>query len=110
MSLPHINDVILESNAVVADENSSVLEMLAIKNVALQISWTSTTASASFIVQVSNDKETWINEGASQAVTNDSGDVMILIADAYYKYMRVQLDWASGSVTTAKVTAHAKGI
>lgn len=110
MSLPNYDKKILDVESVTSEQTSTEIELRSLHGVALQLVWSSTTAAASFEIEVSNNGTSWIAEGASQAIANDSGDVMIIIDDAYYKYIRVRLAYTSGTVDSAEVYAHAKGI
>lgn len=110
MSLPTANDVILDEATVTADVEGESIEIRNTHGVSFQVEWTSTTASATVDVEVSNDGSTWIKEGAQQVINNNSGATMLIITDAYYRNVRVKVEHTSGTVDSVKVTINTKGI
>jgi len=70
----------------------------------LQVVWGSTTASFSFVIQVSNDGTNYTNWDTAQPIANDSGSV-IGADDTIkgFKYIRVALTKTSGTLTAFKV-------
>ena len=103
-----IDKKIIESAAVVADE-SVVLDMRFLDNYACQIDWTSTTASATIKLQESNDNVTFTDiSGKSQAISNNSGNVMLSGSDFGAKYLKVLVDYSSGTITTVDIHFFAK--
>ena len=105
-----VSKTITDSAAVVADESSSAVDMSNLDNWAAQIIWTSTTASGTVQIEESNDNSTWSTiSGKTQAISNDSGNVMLTGTDFAPKYIRATVDYTSGSITTVKVHFTAKG-
>ena len=95
--------------AVIASTNSSAIEMEHNVLLSMQMVWTSTTASASVTIQVSNDGTTWIDTAQTQAILNNNGAVMLTLVDFAYKYARAKITFTSGSVTTLQLDVIAKG-
>lgn len=112
MSTRQVSAKIMDESAVGEDVNSDAVDVRHLTSGSVQVEWTSTTASATFKVQARNDENaTWVDvSGKTQAVSSDSGSTLISLADVVdrYAYVRVQLDWSSGSVTTAQAWLHAK--
>lgn len=105
----HIDSLIIDSAAVTADEESSAINMLNFDNWSAQIIWTSTTAGATVQVEESNDGSTWsVISGKTQAISNDSSNVMLSGSDFAGKYIRVNVDSVTGSITTIQVHFVAK--
>jgi len=106
-----VNDTILDLSAVVASVNSEAVHLDFLYGFSVQLAFTSTTASAVIRLQCSNDEATWINiAGTDQTVNNNNDTVMLNVADAFYKFMRVQVVYTSGSITTINAIINAKGI
>lgn len=95
--------------AVVASANSSAIDMEHSVLLSMQMVWTSTTASASVTIQVSNDGTTWVDSAQTQAILNNSGATMLTMVDFAYKYARAKITFSSGSVTTLQLKVIAKG-
>ena len=106
-----IVSTIIDSSAVVADESSATIDMEHLDNWSAQLIWTSTTASATVKIEESNDNSTWSTiSGKTQAISNDSSNVMLSGTDFGGKYIRATVDYTSGSITTVKVHFVAKSI
>lgn len=105
------NDIILEESSVTADAASVVVDMTNLMCWSVAVVWTSTTASATVKVQTSNDQTTWIDTDQTQAISNDSGSVMLSSGANFEaaKYLRVYVAHSSGTVTTVTATISAKG-
>jgi len=89
--------------AVVADTNYT-FTAASHKVKSVQIVWTSTTASATHILQFSNNGTTWSDYAAAQSISNNSGSTFHKVdGNTDAMFWRVFLDWASGSVTTFNV-------
>lgn len=104
-----LDDSIFSGAAIVADVATESVDLSHITGYSVQIDWTSTTAAGTIKVQMSNDGKTWDDTGSSQAISNDSGTVVLNFADVFYKYTRVFVDWTSGSITTLDVIVCGKG-
>ncbi len=105
------NDQILDLSGVTADAQSEAVEMLNIYGFSVQIVWTSTTATATIQIEVSNDGITWIPLASpTQAIANDNGSVMFNVADSFYKFMRVDVDSVTGTITTLSALYNGKGV
>lgn len=99
----------IDSTTITATESSAAIDMELLDNWSAQIIWTSSTASATVQIEESNDGSTWsIISGKTQAISNDSGDVMLSQADFAGKWIRATLDYTSGTVDTLKVHFVAK--
>jgi hypothetical protein len=85
------------------------MDLSNIVNFSVQIVWTSTTASFSVAVQVSNDNTNWVTLGTAQAISNDNGNVMVVQQNNPYKSMRVLTTRTSGTLTTLQCTYEGKG-
>ncbi len=110
MSFGPLVETIINSSAVVADENSASIEMINHKRWSCQLVWTSTTAVGTVKMQESNDGTNWEDiSGASQAISNDNGSVMFKSTDEFApRYIRALVDWTSGSITTVECHFTAK--
>jgi hypothetical protein len=77
---------------------------------AAQVTWTSTTAAATVKVQESNNGQNWVDiSGKSQGILNNNGTTLIECLGRMTKYMRIEVTYTSGIVTTLKVDFVAKG-
>ena len=104
-----IVSTIIDSSAVVADESSSAIDMELLDNWSAQLIWTSTTAAGTVQIEESNDGSTWSTiSGKTQAISNNSGNVMLSGTDFAGKWIRATVDYTSGSITTVKVHFVAK--
>ena len=104
-----VDKLITDSAAVVADESSSAVTMDNLQTWSCQVIWTSTTAAGTVQIEESNDNSTWSTiSGKTQAISNDSGNVMLSGTDFAPKYIRATVDYTSGSITTVKVYLTAK--
>ena len=105
-------DIILNENSVSSDVEGQSVDIRHLLGYALQVEWESTTASADVYVQGSNDKKTWINIGSPVAVVNnDNGASLFNVAEEqYYGWIRIFIDYGSGTVDTVKVTYVSKGM
>ena len=105
-----INKTAIDSSAVTADENSATLDFAFMETWSAHIVWTSTTAAATIKIQESNDGTNWVDiSGASQAISNNSGNTMLSSVDLGAQYLRVLVDHTSGTVTTLNVKVVGKG-
>lgn len=104
-----VTDTLVSQAALVATNTSSTVDMSSIVNFSLQIVWTSTTASFSIAVEVSNDSINWTALGTPQAIADNNGDVIVVQRNNPYAYMRVVSTRTSGTLTTLKVIYHGKG-
>ena len=104
-----ICSTIIDTAAIVADESSATIDMGLLDNWSAQIIWTSTTAAATVQMEESNDGSTWsVISGKTQAISNDSSNVMLTGSNFAPKYIRATVDWSSGSITTLEVHFTAK--
>ncbi len=104
-----IVSTIIDSSTVVADESSSAIDMELLDNWSAQVIWTSTTAAGTVQIEESNDGSTWSTiSGKTQAISNNSGNVMLSGTDFAGKWLRATVDYTSGSITTVKVHLVAK--
>lgn len=78
---------------------------------ALQLTWNAVagTGVGTIKVDISNDGVTF-DELSSQTVNSDADTVMINTADVFYKYLRIRVTRASGTINSASVIINAKGI
>lgn len=105
------NDTILDQSSVTSDKTSEVITLNFVQDIAIQIIWTSTSAAGTFVVQCSNNNSNWVDLSShTKTINNNNGNEMIVISDANYAYLRVFLDYTSGTVTTAKVIINGKGL
>lgn len=92
---------IYNDSAITATANGDSLALGRNRQLAVQVTWTSTVSSASALLQASNDGTNWVDiTGASQTILNNSGTTIWTISDANYKFIRPRLVYTSGSVTT----------
>ena len=104
-----ISNQIIDGAAVVADESSVSIDMSNLDSWSAQVIWTSTTAAATVQIEESNDGSTWsVISGKTQAISNNSGNVMLSGTDFAPKYIRATVDYTSGSITTVEVHFTAK--
>jgi len=104
-----VDKLIVDGAAIVADESSSNIDMSNLQSWSAQVIWTSTTAAGTVQIEESNDGSTWSTiSGKTQAIANNSGDVMLSGTDFAPKYIRATVDYTSGSITTVKVYFTAK--
>lgn len=100
----------LDDTTVTASVNTATQQTEFMRGVAMQVTWTSTTASASVQMQVSNDGTNWSDvSGAVQAISNNSGTAMLQMDGLYSDYIRAEVTVSSGSVTTLKIITVVKG-
>lgn len=105
-----LNDIILDHSAVTADKTSEIVDLLFIKDVSVQCTWTSTTAAGTFKLLVSNDGTNFEElSSPTQAVNNDSGTKHLILQNCPYHYLKVFFDYTSGTVTTLKAIINGKG-
>lgn len=104
-----IDKILIETANLTADLVSETIELETIVNLSVQIVWASTTAAASVRVEVSNDNENWVLLGSAATIANNSGNVMVEKENSAVKYMRVNVDYTSGTVTSLKCIYSAKG-
>ena len=62
--------------------------------------WTETTVSATVSLQVSYDNVIWTDSESPTAISGATSKTYTV--DRHVPYMRVELDWTSGAVTTFK--------
>jgi len=92
------------------DVESNIYNIEYLYGYSASIKWVSSTCSASLKMQESNDRENWVDvSGGTQAILNNSGLVLINLADRMSKYSRAYLDWTSGTLTSITVDYQAKG-
>ena len=100
----------IDSAAIVADESGASLDMSYQEMWSAQVVWTSTTAAGTVQIEESNDGVTWSTiSSKTQAISNNSGNVMLSGSNQASKLIRATMDWTSGSVTTLTVIMVAKG-
>lgn len=106
-----INDIILSGTSITSNTDGETVEITNIYGYSVQVSWTSTIASATVILEESNDGENWVAVvGMSQVISNDSDTVIMERSDVFTKYMRASLVYTSGTVDTLSIRINAKGI
>jgi hypothetical protein len=99
----------IDSTTITSTESGAAVDISQCNMWSAQVIWTSTTASATVQIEESNDGTTWSTiSGKTQAISNDSSDVMLSSTDQATKYIRATLNFSSGSVTTLKVYIVAK--
>ena len=104
-----VNTDLIDSSTVVADESSASIDMENLQSWSAQLIWTSTTAAGTVKIEESNDGSAWSTiSGKTQAISNDSSNVMLAGTDFAPKWIRATVDWTSGSITTIKVHFTAK--
>ena len=104
-----VNTDLIDSSTIIADESSASIDMENLQTWSAQVIWTSTTAAGTVQIEESNDGSTWSTiSGKTQAISNDSGDVMLTGTDFAPKWIRATIDFTSGSITTTKVHFTAK--
>ncbi len=109
MSLPTANSKVINSVNIVADETSEAIDLNFMKHFSLHIICDNTSGgNVTVRVQVSNDSKNWLGEGTEQVLA--SGQFMLKISDAYYRYARVFVDHNSGTVDDLVIIYNAKGI
>ena len=62
--------------------------------------WTETTVSATVALQISFDNVIWTDVEAPTAISGNTSKTWNI--ERHVPYMRVELDWSSGAVTTFK--------
>lgn len=105
MSIRRVTETLnIDGAALTANEAGATIEILHQDKWSAQVVWTSTTASATVQIQESNDGSTWSTiSGKTQAISNDSGNVMLSGSSQATKYIRANLAYSSGTVTTLQV-------
>lgn len=111
MSIKRVTEVLsIDSSSITADESGEALNILHQEMWSAQIIWTSTTAAATVQIEESNDGSTWSTiSGKTQAISSDSGNVMLSGSNQASKFIRVTVDHTSGTITTLTVKMIAKG-
>lgn len=103
-----ITDSILNLSAAVASSTSETLNLDTILNCSVTVKWTSTTASFTINMEVSNDGVDWFVIDFSTIANNNGTDIYI-IQNNPYRYARVSVVRTSGTATTITATYHGKG-
>lgn len=105
------NDTILNESAITADKTSESIALGFVQDIAIQIIWTSTTAAGTIQIQVSNDGVNYVTlTSHNKTINNNNGNEMVVISDANYAYIRVFVDYTSGTVETVKAIINGKGL
>lgn len=95
--------------AVTANANGESQQLEYMTGFSFHCIWTATTVSATVTVQCSNDGTNWEDvAGTTENITAD-GSVMYNVSDVYYKYVRLQITYSSGTITTFVAKFYAKG-
>lgn len=102
------NDTILNLAAVVATTASEALDLDTIVNCSVQIKWTSTTASFTVGLEVSNDGVNYTSIDSATVADNNGSDIFV-IQDNPYRYARIYVTRTSGTLTTLTAVYHGKG-
>jgi hypothetical protein len=78
---------------------------------ALQLTWDAVagTGVGTIIIEISNDGVTFTT-ATSQAIASDVGSIMTNTADVFYKYVRIRVTRASGTIASVTAIINAKGI
>lgn len=106
------NDIIIQDTNITASQFSEVIDIRHIFGYSIQAEWTSTTASASVVIQGSNDGENFVSIGSPVATINNNNGLELfnVTEEQYYGFMRISVDFTSGSVTSLIVTYGSKGV
>lgn len=107
-----MNDLIFSGTDIVAASTSGeTVSLDFLYGYALQIAWDAVagTGVGTIKVEASNDGLTFV-ELSSQAVSSDTSTIMINTANAFYKYVRIRVTRASGTINSVSVRINAKGI
>lgn len=99
-----------EEANVVADAQTSAIDMEHQIGISVQVDWAATTASAVLTLQASNDGNTWHNLGSTVTINNNSGTSMLYATDFHYKFARVDINHNSGTITNLKLHVLSKGL
>lgn len=99
------------TSIVAASTNGEVVHLDSLYGYALQISWDAVagTGVGTIKVDISNDGLTFANL-SSQVVNSDADTIMVNTVDVFYKYLRIRVTRASGTINSASVIINAKGV
>lgn len=99
----------IDAAALAADSNGETIDLSNLKGISAHVIWTSTTASFTVKLQLSNDDGlNWVDHTTSQAILNNNGTAMINYPDLHAKAARVVVVRTSGTLTTVKVHVSGK--
>lgn len=102
------DDRILNLSAQAATTASEILDLRTILNCSVQIKWTSTTASFTVGLEVSNDGTNFISIDSATVLDNNGADIFV-IQNNPYKYARIYVTRTSGTLTTLTAYFHGMG-
>lgn len=88
-------------NLATASTTSTVTEVQNMDNIGIVMNWTGTSPVGVVTIQVSNDQLTWasLDFGSAIAVSGDTGNNVIDIAQLPYSYLRAVYTKTSGTGT-----------
>ena len=95
-----LDKVFIDSTAVAAPVNTDAIDMEQQIGLSVQMTWTSSTATAVATLQTSNDGVNWVDTASTVSVSNDSGSEMLYATDFHFKYARVNVNVTAGSINT----------
>jgi UDP-N-acetylglucosamine enolpyruvyl transferase len=107
-----MQDTIFTGTAIVAASTSGEsVHLDSLYGYSLQIFWNAVagTGVGSIIVEASNDGITFTTV-TSQAIASDTNTVLANTADVFYKFMRIRVTRASGTIASVIVIINAKGV
>ena len=111
----YLEETILDTSAVTSDVTSAAVDMSNHEHFSVQFTWTSSTASASLIIEESNDGVNWavFDSTKNNTINNDSSTAMRTTNDSgaglfEAKYLRAKLDYSSGTIDTITAILFAK--
>lgn len=102
------NDLILNLSSVAATTVSETIDLNTIVNCSFQVVWTSTTASFTLGLEVSNDGTNFTSIDSATVSDNNGSDIFI-IQENPYRYARVYITRTSGTLTTLRASYHGTG-
>jgi len=103
------NDIIIDSVDVSADERSEILDISNVYGMSIQ-AVTTGTISAVAKIEVSNDKENWVELSSPTITISNVTNDAVQAPEMFYKWARIFIDVTSGTTNTVKVYFTSKGI
>lgn len=107
-----MQDTIFSGTSVVAASTvGETVHLDSLYGYALQMTWDAVagTGVGTIKVDISNDGLTF-DELSSQTINSDTDTVMVNTANVFYKYLRIRVTRASGTINSVSVIINAKGL
>lgn len=111
----YLSETLFDEAEVTEDVVSAAIDMSRHEHFSVQFTWTSTNASASLVMEESNDGENWaVYDSTKNNTINNDNDTVIRTSNSTgaglfeARYLRAKVDYSSGTITTVKAVFFAK--